>query len=294
MSGPVAALLSDGERLHLQHGPIDLVIGAEAADEAEVEAAFRAAARRFETILQELVDELPLLRSACPHEELGLQGPVARRMEHAVLPHAREGTFITPMAAVAGSVAEEVLDAMLAAAELDRAYVNDGGDIALHLAPGSHFDIKIAAVTGEGLGRVRLNAASGLCGVATSGKGGRSLSFGVADSVTVIARTASMADAAATLVANAVDLPGHPLISRQPATSIFPVSDLGERLVVTGCGRLNSDEIAEALDRGAAEAERMIAAGLIAGAALFLQGKHRVVGVAHPALQVAASENIHA
>jgi ApbE superfamily uncharacterized protein (UPF0280 family) len=290
MSGPVAALLADGERLHLQHGPIDLIIGAEAAEPAQVKAAFRASKKRFETILQELVDELPLLRSACPPGGLGLRGPVARRMESAVLPFAREETFITPMAAVAGAVAEEVLDAMLAASELDRAYVNDGGDIALHLAEGRHFDIEIAALTGAELGRVRLDAASSLRGIATSGKGGRSLSFGIADSVTVIAPTASTADAAATLIANAVDLPGHALISREPAVSIFPDSDLGEQLVVTGCGRLNPEEIADALDRGAKKAERMIAAGLIAGAALFLQDANRVVGVARPAMRLTREE----
>ena len=54
------------------------------------------------------------------------------------MPYAVE-YFITPMAAVAGAVAEEILAAMASAAELSRAYVNDGGDIALHLAAGEKF-----------------------------------------------------------------------------------------------------------------------------------------------------------
>jgi hypothetical protein len=44
-----ARLLPDGRRLHLQHGPIDLIIGAEGAREV----AFAAARVRFETLLKE-------------------------------------------------------------------------------------------------------------------------------------------------------------------------------------------------------------------------------------------------
>ena len=64
-------------------------------------------------------------------------------------------------------------------------------------------------------------------GIATSGRHGRSFSLGIADAVTVLARTASQADAAATVIANAVDLPGHPAIVRCPAQDLQPDSDLG-------------------------------------------------------------------
>ncbi len=37
------------------------------------------------------------------------------------------------MAAVAGAVADHILAAMIAGRRLAKAYVNDGGDIALHL-----------------------------------------------------------------------------------------------------------------------------------------------------------------
>ncbi len=129
MSTPQAALLP-GNRLHLQHGPIDLVIAAEGPPGAR-EAAFDAARRRFATILEELVAELPALRR--PPDGGAFTGPTARRMAAAVAPF--RDVFITPMAAVAGAVAEEVQAAMLAAAPLERAWVNNGGDIALHLAP---------------------------------------------------------------------------------------------------------------------------------------------------------------
>jgi ApbE superfamily uncharacterized protein (UPF0280 family) len=272
MIAPVARLLPDGQRLHLQHGPIDLVIGAE----GERDRAFRAAARRFATILDELVTELPLLRS--PAGQMP-RGAVARRMAQAVLPHAAR-VFVTPMAAVAGAVAEEILHAMLAAAPLSRAHVNNGGDIALHLAPGTSVRLAIARPDGAALGLVQVAAGQGVGGIATSGRGGRSFSLGIADAVTVLAATAPQADVAATLIANAVDLPGHPAIARTPAHHLQPDSDLGPRLVTTGLGALTSAETARALERGLAAAAALREAGHIHAAALFLNGASRTLGPA--------------
>ena len=108
---PQAALLPDGKRLHLQDGPIDLVIEA-SGGEAEVRAAYDAAARRFTGLLDELCGELIELRQPADPVRCTLKGVVARRMHAAVAPFAAK-QFITPMAAVAGSVAEEILGAML-------------------------------------------------------------------------------------------------------------------------------------------------------------------------------------
>ena len=119
------------------------------------------------------------------------------------------------MAAVAGAVADEICAAMAAAGDLDRAYVNDGGDIALHLTPGTAITAAIAARAGLP-DRVTIAHADPVRGIATSGWRGRSFSLGIADAVTVLARTAAEADAAATLIANAVDLPGHPAVARAP------------------------------------------------------------------------------
>ena len=208
LMGAVAALLPGGDRLHLQHGPIDLILGADGARAA----AFRAAERRFGTVLEELVAELPLLRQA-----VGIrpEGAVARRMHAAVRPQG-EAVFVTPMAAVAGAVAEEILAAMLAAAALTRAYVNNGGDIALHLGAGTRYRLAVASPANHALGVVEIAAGDPVRGVATSGQGGRSLSFGIADAVTVLAASAALADVAATLIANAVDLPGHPVDPARP------------------------------------------------------------------------------
>ena len=277
MTDPIGVVLPDGKRLHLQHGPIDLIIDADGTRDA-VHRAYAAAAERFATILEELVMELPQLRRACPVEGARFAGPVARRMETAVRPHARD-RFVTPMAAVAGAVADEILDAMVAAAPLDRAYVNDGGDIALHLTQGRQFDLAVAREDRQGRhGRVRITNADPVRGVATSGRGGRSLSLGIADAVTVLARDAAAADAAATLIANAVDLAGHPAIDRLPASEVDPDSDLGSRRVVASCAPLTAAEIDAALARGLAAAEAMRQAGLIVSAALFLQGESRTLG----------------
>lgn len=265
-SGPAAHLLPDG-RLHLNHGPIDLILGADGPPAAR-RAAFAAATARFQTILTELCAELPALRAGDPRP---LYGPTAQRMAAAVAPH--RPAFITPMAAVAGAVAETILDAMPCPG-LSRAYVNNGGDIALHLSPGTAFTLAIAGAPA----RLAIRHADPVRGVATSGWRGRSFSFGIADAVTVLAPTAAGADAAATMIANAVDLPGHPAIQRRLANQIQCDSDLGARAVTVAVGPLTAAETAEALRRGAAHARNLLARSLIAGAALFLHPHLLTVG----------------
>jgi ApbE superfamily uncharacterized protein (UPF0280 family) len=290
MRAPQIALLADGKRLHLQDGPIDLIIEARGSD-AEVRAAYDAAVRRFTGLLDELCAELPLLRTSADPMRCPLQGKIARRMHAAVAPFAAEH-FITPMAAVAGAVAEEILGAMLQSAQLHHAYVNNGGDIALHLGRGEHFTVGLAErPDAPGLMRtmiVRHDDASR--GVATSGRHGRSFSLGIADAVTVLARTASQADAAATIIANAVDLPGHPAIVRSPANDLQPDSDLGARLVTRDVGKLSTSEIEVALEAGAAYARKLLARGLIEGAALRLLGEAVVMGTR---LQAPRSQPVH-
>ncbi|KWV43546.1 thiamine biosynthesis protein ApbE [Bradyrhizobium macuxiense] len=275
---PQIALLPDGKRLHLQDGPIDLIIEANGGA-ADVRAAYEAAARRFAGLLDELCAELTELRSATDPRHCALTGVVARRMYAAVAPFAAD-CFITPMAAVAGSVAEEILHAMLEAASLDRAYVNNGGDIALHLAGEEQFTVGLMdRPDRHGVMRTAtVDADMPVRGIATSGRHGRSFSLGIADAVTVLAATASQADAAATIVANAVDLPGHPTIVRLPANELQPDSDLGARLVTRDVGPLSQAEVEQALEAGVNWAQDLLTSGLIEGAALRLLGETRVVG----------------
>jgi uncharacterized protein len=200
-------------------------------------------------------------------------------MYEAVAPFAGD-CFITPMAAVAGSVAEEILGAMLRAVPLERGYVNNGGDIALHLADGEQFSVGLMdRPDRHGLMRtITVDADDPARGIATSGRHGRSFSLGIADAVTVLARMASKADAAATIIANAVDLPGHPKVVRCPANELQPDSDLGARLVTRDVGPLTENEVEAALRAGALCAQQLFEGGLIEGAALRLLGETRVVG----------------
>jgi ApbE superfamily uncharacterized protein (UPF0280 family) len=277
MRRPQIALLSDGRRLHLQDGPIDLIAEARGAA-GEVRSAYEAAVHRFTGLLDELCAELADLRMAAA-DRTSLQGVVARCMHSAVAPYAAD-CFITPMAAVAGSVAEEILAAMLRAATLDRAYVNNGGDIALHLGGGESFSVGLMdRPDRDGVMRtMRIEADDPVRGIATSGRRGRSFSLGIADAVTVLAATASRADAAATVIANAVDLPGHPAVIRRPANELQPDSDLGPRLVTRDVGELSHDDVAVALESGAECARQLFDRGLIEGAVLQLCGDMLVIG----------------
>ncbi|MGX0961625.1 ApbE superfamily uncharacterized protein (UPF0280 family) [Bradyrhizobium japonicum] len=274
---PQIALLSGGRRLHLQDGPIDLIVEARGRADA-VRAAYEAVARRFTGLLDELCAELPELRTVA-EKQTSLKGVVARRMHAAVAPYASD-CFITPMAAVAGSIAEEILGAMLGAAALDQAYVNNGGDIALHLGEGEHFSVGLMNRPDRAgvLRKMRVYSDDPVRGIATSGRHGRSFSLGIADAVTVLAATASQADAAATVIANAVDLPGHPAIIRKPANELQPDSDLGARLVTRDVGELSQREIAAALESGAECARQLFDRGLIEGAVLQLCGDMLVIG----------------
>ncbi|HLY58941.1 MAG TPA: UPF0280 family protein [Stellaceae bacterium] len=274
---PSVCRLPDG-RLHLSHGPIDLVIEAFGRKDA-VRAAYAGAIDRFETILDELCEELPLIRTPADRLARVPEGVVARRMVAAVAPYCRN-MFITPMAAVAGAVADEILEAMTAVATLDRAYVNNGGDIALALGPHAEFSVGIVDRPDRPslVGTAQVTGGSPVRGVATSGWRGRSFSLGIADAVTVLANSSAAADAAATVVANAVDLPGHPLVERVPAVELQPDSDLGDRLVTVAVGTLSSDDIELALATGRKAADLLVRECRIEAAALFLAGFGRVVG----------------
>ena len=288
-----------GGRWHLQHGPIDIVIGADGAAPA-VDAAHAAAWCRFETVLDELVAELPALRSRvmgpCP-----VRGRVAQRMWWACHPH--RARFITPMAAVAGAVAQELI-AAYARPGVQRAWVNNGGDIALHLAAGTQvrvglyadlarFDLADAAVHTDG--HFDVHAAQPVRGIATSGWRGRSLSLGIADSVTVLARTAADADAAATVIANAVNADDARIV-RRPANEVRDDSDLGAIEVVVDVQPLPAAVVRHALQQGAQRARELQRAGLIHCAVLVCQQQAlrvEALSVARADARVAAGSQVN-
>ena len=290
--GAMRSRLAAG-RWHFQHGPIDCIVAVEGEASAVAECTEHAWLR-FATVLDELVAELPLLRTDLSRPDaatIAPRGAVARRMVAACRPHGTDGRFITAMAAVAGSVAEELI-AVFADERIARASINNGGDIALHLVAGASWQIGLCADPvrgrlGAGLdGSFSVAAASAVRGIATSGWRGRSHSLGIADSVTVLAATASAADAAATIVANAVDIADARIV-RAPANSVKDDSDLGDRPVTRHVPALPERLIETALEHGAGEARAQIGAGRIIAAVLSLQGRWCVVGDVRPTLPLA-------
>ena len=148
-NGAVHRILS-GNRLHLQHGPIDLIIVVDGPEQVQNEA-FDRAIHRFDPILEELVAELPILKTSWNPSFPNLKGRVAKRMLEAV--QGLDG-FITPMAAVAGAVADEIRDVMLEVPGIRRLMVNNGGDIAFDLTPGTEcrfgvFELKEASLSSK-------------------------------------------------------------------------------------------------------------------------------------------------
>lgn len=268
--------LPDG-RIHFSHGPIDVIVQVDATDSIASERAIEIAWNRFQNILEELCSELPLLRSPERTEWARLRGPIAKRMAAAV---SRLDAFITPMAAVAGAIADELRDFICKEAQVRRAIVNNGGDVSLYLAPGNECQIGLVSNPDAGLagGTLRISANDDIQGIATSGWRGRSHSLGIADAVTVAAADCAIADAAATIIANTIDLPGHPGVRRSPASQLSPDSDLGELLVTTDVQQFSAAEAKIALSRGRSFASKLVTRGVIRSAAMFLSKESMVVG----------------
>jgi len=279
--GPTSHELSHGRR-HFQHGPIDIIAYAE-GDPASVALAHKAAWQRFGQILPELVNELAELRQPVRGAG-GFKGPIAQSMWQACkacLIDSDAQAFLTPMAAVAGSVAQD-LSACYQVSGIRRAWVNNGGDIALHLTEDTAVSIGlfadlarldeqqlIAGVQTDAVFEVKYGM--GITGVATSGWRGRSFSLGIADSVTVFAASASQADAAATMIANAVNVEDARIV-RESANALKDDSDLGQRLVTVSVPELSEHEIHEALEAGLKKARTLKQNGLICASVLSCQG----------------------
>lgn len=270
--------LSDG-RWHFQHGPIDIVLQADGDPDA-VRAAHRQAWQRFETVLTELVAELPILKTPVRSGPCPLQGRIAQRMWTACRPW--QADFITPMAAVAGAVAQELIG-FYERDGIERAWINNGGDVAVHLTRGQSVRIGLYADLArlsadeiiDGLhtdGSFAIGHDTPVRGVATSGWRGRSFSRGIADSVTVLAASAAQADAAATIIANAVDADA-PGIVRRPACEVRDDTDLGSLPITVDVPQLDPVTVRDALAAGHRRAGELRAEGHIHACALVCQGQ---------------------
>ncbi len=265
-------------RVLVDHGPVTMTIQAGLKGQPFTGAAV-AGAELVPVLLSQLVEYLSLAR--LPVGELdpardALYPEVLTRMTRSVR-ILGEPDF-TPMAAVAGTFSDLVKEAVVAAGS-DRVVVNNGGDIALHLGPGGPpFKVGIVSDLGKGMVTHVMNASpeAGAGGVATSGLGGRSLTKGVASAVTVTAQCGSLADAAATAIANAVNCQ-HDSVERCLAQELDHLTDIPGCLVTRRVGRLPASSVREALSAGLERAGQLYRQGVILGAVLFVQGRTAMI-----------------
>lgn len=254
-------------------GPSTVFIkGKRGGREIELDRAFVEGELR--TLLGELREVLPVLkRKAGLIKNTRALPEVARRMVEAT--QAVDGITLTPMAAVAGAIADVLLERILSEYRPDFLFVNNGGDVSVYSRDGEGFWVALGDIEAEGRWR-RLLWVSGLkrVGIATSGLGGRSFTMGVCDSVTVFAESGSLSDAAATFVCNATFLE-RACARKAKASDLDPLSDLGEEEVVLERRPLWPWEAEEALAKGLEAAWALKRRGVILEALLCLEGSFR-------------------
>lgn len=170
---------------------------------------------------------------------------------------------ITPMAAVAGAIADFAAEAAVEAGST-KVLVDNGGDVAIRLGQGER--TRVGAKSQREVAGfdyvVELEASSAVGGVATSGLGGRSFTLGIASAAMAAAPSAAEADACATLIGNAT-LIDSPVIERSAAEEHDPDTDIKGYLVVDRVGDLAGAEIKLAIEQGLAEARRLAVLGAL-------------------------------
>lgn len=264
----MADILEDG-RVFIDQGPVSMVVSVVRNGENDPHMALRAESVVLQR-LGELAAELKFLKRQRKQTLQPLLSPTSVRMTEAVK-NTGDPT-LTPMAAVAGTIADMVADALFLEG-VDKVIVNNGGDIALRMAPEESITIGIMERL-DGVGGMRavqIDAQDGIGGICTSGLGGRSHTRGIADSVTVFGRACSQADACATLIANSsfVDCPQ---VAVKRAGDIDPSSDIADLTVVTNVAPLPDQVIRKGLSQMQDMIREQIERGNIAGAIGNIQG----------------------
>ena len=234
-------IMEEDNRLFLQHGPINIVLEAFGDDK---KLAYWNAKKYFETLLDQLVLDLALLKKEVVFNRK-FNNKISQSMQDAT--ERFTPSFITPMAAVAGSIADNILRVVVNGTNLEKAYVNNGGDVSFYLNENQTMKSSLSAIPNM-VAEIKYKDKSR--GIATSGWRGKSFSRGIADSVTVLADNAAVADAAATMIGNSVDIYNHPKIKKKPANKIYEDSDLNDLLITVQVGNLTKVEIKEALKNG--------------------------------------------
>lgn len=261
--------LLSGNSIFVECGPMRLVIDARVGQVAQPQQALRAAeeAVRF---LEGVAAARPFLGRGYRESMPRVTDPLALKMIASVQAVGDED--LTPMAAVAGAMADAVAD-FLFARGMTRVLVDNGGDVAVRSCDGEPVRVGIRPqVDRKGISDVVLLGPERTAwGIATSGFGGRSLTRGVLESATVVAADASLADAAATAVANAGSVADGAVV-RMPAEAIDPYTDIAGLDVTARIGPLAEERRQQAVDHAIRRAEELIERRIILGAYAACQG----------------------
>lgn len=268
-----ARVLREGV-VFLEHGPVSMVLEAGQGEQPATDLAMKGA-EQVVVFFEQLATNLGAAKRQILFHEPLLDGshPMALQRMIASVRKLGEPEF-TPMAAVAGTLADMAVEEMVEAGA-DYALANNGGDIAFRL-PLSKRELNVGIISDLSIGqvthRLTIGRDSGIRGLATSGFGGRSLTRGIASAVTVMARDASAADAAATSVANACDAE-DPQVFKCLAEELDYDTDIRGLSVTESIGPLEETTVRTALRRGSERASTLCESGMIEGAVLFVSGR---------------------
>lgn len=258
----------DDESVLVECGPMRLVIRAWQKGQPQIEVA-RGAAEESIGYLEQVARCRSVLIQSIPDIVSWQEEDLAAKMITAV--EAVGDDDLTPMAAVAGTIADAVAD-WLVGQNMDRVIVDNGGDIALRLKAGETATVGIRPrLDNFQISHVlHLDGSQASWGVTTSGVGGRSLTRGIASAVTVLAANASVADAAATAIGNACFVEDSSII-QAPAESLDPNTDLAGLSVTTEVGELLPEKVLKAIESARQKAEMLSQQKIIRGAFIALQ-----------------------
>jgi ApbE superfamily uncharacterized protein (UPF0280 family) len=261
----------DSQTVLVEYGPMGMTIQAFHHGRPLIDVALEGGQMAFQ-VLEGLAQFLPVIRRKAHQIELEERFPVVVQ-EMIKATQRMEAPDLTPLAAVAGAASDVVAD-FLTGRGATKIIVDNGGDIAVRLLEGEEARVgiktEIDARTPAYL--LRIAAGMNIGGVTTSGLGGRSFTKGIASAVTVVAETAALADAAATVIGNATRVE-DPAIKRCLPETIYPDTDIPGEDVTTEVGELPLQKIEEALQKGLQEAFRIERQGHIRGAFISVKGR---------------------
>ncbi len=262
--------LHDG-RILVDYGPMRMFISAFENGKPLINLAKEGAHLAIK-VLEDLAKFLPVIKRKSQGLEIEEAFPVVvRRMIEAT--KEMEGPDLTPLAAVAGTASDAVADFIFSKGGT-KIIVDNGGDIAIRLREGevAKVGVKTEIDAKQPTYLISIDPTMGIGGVATSGLGGRSFTKGIASAATVLSKTASFSDAAATVIGNFTNVE-DPNIMRSLAEKIYPDTDIAGEWVTIKVGELSQEKIEEALNKGLSKAQSICQKGLISGALIALQGR---------------------